>query len=769
MKKIHLKAGAGKKRKIIFTGGVLLLAVSALIASMIWNTGQLEDTLDKKTELYVSSITSQLSDNIGNRLETNLNYIAQLADTITRMPHIQSMDEFLIRKSEALGFHTVVEVSADGTVLCGLPPENPQFSSWLQEGVRNLTQPEIISLEGQLILFSVPMSTDGKTDRVLVGIYDSENIENLLYRTDFGTMGQVLILDKDGKVVASGGDTAHLEQQVEEFLSGANEENAALFGDMGAQIEEKRSGIFSFTYAPGESYVLAYTPFCVNDWALVAIVQNDFLNGEAKTYEYISYGIILISAFVFAALILAIVVTFEKNRKALEQLALKDKLTGGMTKQAFQERFLRLLEQNPPGAYTLVFMNVKDFKLVNKNFGLLAGDATLKYIHKILESHLQKEEPFCRSEMDHFFMALKEQTEEGVQRRIQEIRQAIDSFNEYTDVHYTLATSQGAFQITMPDMELTTMEDYARLASTAQKPGEVCAFFRNELLQEMNQMHLLSSLFQDSLKEREFQVYLQPKVSLRDGRLCSAEALVRWVHHEYGMIFPSDFIPMLEANGNICTLDLYVFEEVCRLLKSWMEEGKELISVSVNLSRQHIRNLNFLRSFVEVKEKYGIPDGVIELELTESVIFNHDQIQLMKEVIRRMHESGFLCSMDDFGVEYSSIALLKEFDVDVVKMDKRFFKDDLDQKSRYVIEGIIDIVHKLDIHVVAEGIETPELLDYLRNAGCDMVQGYIFSKPLPIGEFELWRENHGTEVKNKKRKETDAANGERTAEMEDLL
>lgn len=248
----------------------------------------------------------------------------------------------------------------------------------------------------------------------------------------------------------------------------------------------------------------------------------------------------------------------------------------------------------------------------------------------------------------------------------------------------------------------------------------------------------MNALFDGSVENHDFQIYMQPKVRLSDGRPGGAEVLVRWFHPQKGRILPSEFIPLFEKSDNICRLDLYVFEEMCIFLYRCMQDNRELLPVSVNLSRVHFKNLNFLSEFVALKEKYRIPDGIIEIELTESILFDEQQRELVKETIVKMHEQGFLCSLDDFGVGFSSLALLKDFDIDTIKLDREFFMDITNSKARSIITGFIRLAKDMGIHVVAEGIETQEQIDFLKEADCELVQGYYYSKPLTVVEFEEW-------------------------------
>ncbi|MDO4269755.1 MAG: EAL domain-containing protein [Eubacteriales bacterium] len=432
-----------------------------------------------------------------------------------------------------------------------------------------------------------------------------------------------------------------------------------------------------------------------------------------------------------------------KSRRQLAAVTMIDPLTKGDNSSAFQIKLKTLTSQAPPSTYTLVFLNIKDFQLINENFGVGAGDNTLKYIHSVLKSHIKEDELVCRSEMDHFFLCLKDASEQSVTERVAEIAEAVNGGGAYTGVGSRITLRAGGYLIDNPGLKVITMQDRARAACINAPEDAACAFFGPALLERKKREGILNSIFAASLKHHDFQIYLQPKVRLSDRKLCGAEALVRWRHPEYGMIFPSNFIPLFERNGNICILDVYIFEEVCRLLRSYLDARQALIPISVNLSRSHIKKPNFLREFVEIKKKYQIPDNIIEFELTESIMLSAEHIKLVKNVIGEMHKNGFLCSLDDFGFGYSSLSLLKDLEIDVVKLDKSFFDDVLNPKAESIILGFIEIAHRLGIKVVAEGIETEDQLNSLCRLHCDAVQGYFFSKPLSIVDFEAWSRASG--------------------------
>ena len=219
----------------------------------------------------------------------------------------------------------------------------------------------------------------------------------------------------------------------------------------------------------------------------------------------------------------------------------------------------------------------------------------------------------------------------------------------------------------------------------------------------------LDAAFEDAIRNHEFQVYLQPKVRPDRDQPCGSEALVRWKHPKFGMVYPPEFIPLFEKNGKICDLDFYMFEEICALLHSWMAEGRPIFPISVNLSRAHMGqpDLEFLDRFRQTKEAYAIPDDLIELELTESLLLElleRRQLELVSEAVAKIRALGFQCSMDDFGFGYSSLALLKDLDLSAIKLDRQFFLAE-NEKTWLVVNKFIQLAHDLGISVVAEGIE----------------------------------------------------------------
>lgn len=237
-----------------------------------------------------------------------------------------------------------------------------------------------------------------------------------------------------------------------------------------------------------------------------------------------------------------------------------------------------------------------------------------------------------------------------------------------------------------------------------------------------------------SIKNNEFIIYLQPKFDTKTERLVGAEALIR-KQVNGRIIMPDKFIPQYEETGIITILDMYVLEEVCKLQNKWKEIQFPLIPISINESRHHLKNKNHIKELLDIINKYNADTKLIELEMTETTVV--EDILLAKRAAENVKKLGFIVSMDDFGTGYSSFNILKDIEIDILKIDKTFFyKLEENRRAQIIIDTIIKMCKRLKIKTVAEGIETKGQINFLRNIGCDIVQGYYFSKPIPIKEFE---------------------------------
>lgn len=290
---------------------------------------------------------------------------------------------------------------------------------------------------------------------------------------------------------------------------------------------------------------------------------------------------------------------FRKNSKGedLERVIFKDDITDGDSAIIFRMKAANVIKNNPPKTYTIALLNIINFKLINSSFGFSEGDKTLKYIHDKIKENLGEDEYLCRSDIDNFFICIKENDEEIIKKRLKIIGKSVNDFNKNKPIKYHLQSAYGFILVEDINLDVRVMMNFARFScSNYKKTREFTNY--STIVSKIVKESKLNSMFEDSLENGEFKVYLQPKINLDDNTCKGAEALVRWVSPTEGFIYPGEFIDLFESNDKIIELDLYVFEEVCKIIRDWLNRGEKVIPISVNLSRNHIKNLDFLHDFI---------------------------------------------------------------------------------------------------------------------------------------------------------------------------
>ncbi|MEG1242216.1 MAG: GGDEF domain-containing phosphodiesterase, partial [Oscillospiraceae bacterium] len=381
-------------------------------------------------------------------------------------------------------------------------------------------------------------------------------------------------------------------------------------------------------------------------------------------------------------------------------------------------------------------------KVLNEQFGRDACNKVLVAIERGIHENLGQHECIGRLFADNFCILMEYKDEESLAKRFDEFYASSARQNEMEGtVWLPLRISFGVYVIGNHPLQIPHMIDRAKLSlrdTSREQRGKLrYAIFDEKERHKLFREKQLEDIMEASLKKREFQVYLQPKYKTQDETVGGAEALVRWLSPTEGMIFPNEFISLFEKNGFIIQIDLFVFEEVCSTIRKWLDAGREPIRISVNCSRVHLRTPGFLNEYKAILARYRIPPRYIEIELTETVVF--EDVEQLTNIISEIHRAGFCCSMDDFGSGYSSLNLIQDIPVDVLKLDGIFFRGGERSmvRTEAVIGSIISMSRALSMETVAEGVEDRIHVDMLKRMGCDYIQGYYFAKPMPIADFEL--------------------------------
>lgn len=416
----------------------------------------------------------------------------------------------------------------------------------------------------------------------------------------------------------------------------------------------------------------------------------------------------------------------------------RDDVTGGKNKKEFERVCSRLLKGE--GEFVVVYANIDRFKLINDAYGDDEGDVVLKKIHQIIdEEMLSWDEASGRIMADNFGMLMRFLSMNKLEHRLARINEQLSSLKDKDGVEYGIKLYFGIYQVVDKNESVSAMLEKANLAlkrvTHSMQHLVHMGVYDEKDKKQLGREKELEMKMERALRNGEFIPYLQPKYELENETIGGAEALVRWMDPVEGMIVPNEFIPLFEKNGFIVELDLYMFEQVCRLVEKWNKNGYRIIPISVNMSRRHFSVPGFFERYMQILSRYDVPDRSIEIELTESLFYN--EMSMLKELIDKIHEAGMLCSIDDFGSGYSSLNMLKEVEVDALKLDRVFFKETEDNKrSKSVINSVIHLAQDLELRTISEGVEVRSQVDYLKEAECDYIQGYIFARPMPVSDFE---------------------------------
>lgn len=412
----------------------------------------------------------------------------------------------------------------------------------------------------------------------------------------------------------------------------------------------------------------------------------------------------------------------QRERKTLS----RDSVTGAYTESGFELAAKKVIQKSNQTLFITVF-DISHFSIYNELHGKKKGDELLKKIVDIVCSFLSEQDVICRSYADNFIVL---SCKENVDVLIHEIKEANSFFNELLD--RKMVFSFGVYQINDSKLPISKMIDFASIAKKKVKGNTdnyICIFNNEMLNSHIYDAKLLDS-FNKGIDNKEFVAYYQPKYDVYTQEVVGAEALVRWVKDD-SIISPGYFIDLFEKNGQIQRLDFYMLEEVCIFLSKIINQGLKPIPISINFSRVHLFSSDFVNNIKETVERYSIPRYLIQIECTETVMTYNTELSI--ELLGELQELGFSIAMDDFGKAYSALNTLRAMPLDVVKLDSDFFSSTLDEeisKAKKIISGVVSLVHDLSLKIVAEGVETESQYLFLKEIGCDYIQGFYFSKPL---------------------------------------
>jgi diguanylate cyclase (GGDEF)-like protein len=411
---------------------------------------------------------------------------------------------------------------------------------------------------------------------------------------------------------------------------------------------------------------------------------------------------------------------------------LYDKLTGLYNYEGFLTRVKRSLVLGKHEHYIIIRLDIKNFKLVNDSYGMAAGDRLLCRVAEKMTGLNIPDAVFCRIASDRFGVFIPEEYEDEIVKSLLK-----DSFYADDEERYEVYIYMGVYRITDRAVPVMTMSDRANIALNTIKANRFVriAVYDDSMYKDIVRECVLSTEVSTAIDNEEIEVYLQPQVAADGHHISGAEVLVRWDHPEKGMLNPGDFLPVFENNYKIVDIDRHVWEIACKLIRKWNDEGRKQIYLSVNISPRDFESIDVYGTLTALIEKYQIDPEQLRVEITETTIMQNPEKQI--ELIGRLRLAKFYVEMDDFGSGYSSLGMLKDIHLDAIKLDMRFLSKGVDEeRGRKVLKMTIQLIKELGMTAIAEGVESQEEVEYLKKIGCDVFQGFYFSRPIPVAEFE---------------------------------
>ena len=730
-----------------------------VVGYTFYNYYQLQKNATQMSMNYVDNYTRLVAQNTNSKIYNNLEMFQTISDSLSHTKNfddIKALEEFMQRKAAICGFNFIeyVELESNRRAMGGTYPHNFRKSGY--QGLLATLEEEVsqrgytILIKDENLYVAVAVMNRGDELGLLWGGYSKRVLLNSINAHVFDQNMATNIVTLDGEVSLASDDQAslHLAQQIQ-----------ADPGMVMQLFSGSDSGVYEYKdNETGKMMYFSFHDIGLNDWYLVNSVPIEVFNsvqGRFLVQLLVALcGIVLM----FIGFILLQNNTVKRNNKAFKYLAFNDEVTKGINNNGLKATFFYLKDKHLIQQFTLAMIDVVNFKLYNEKYGVSFGDQLLVKIHDTIQTFLDSShfEYVSRVETDHFFVLLNDNNPHEVVKRLREITNALQF--ECVNLSKALGNEMFSFRIgasaLLPeDNDLETIKARVIIASKSAKVSQYnqVIFFDENLQNQLKHNQLLIARLSQSLIDEDFKLYIQPKVNQLTNQVEGLEALIRWDCPGVGFLTPDKFVPLFEEIGRVTEIDRYVFNHVCEWLVNRKQNNLPVYPISINLSRKHFEDVAFVTTFEQITKSYGIEPYLIEFEVTERIFMMEDCFVNMEVILDRMHEIGFKCSMDDFGVGYSSLSTLRRFPFDIIKLDRSFFFNINDDKNYQVIKCIVELCDALNMKIVAEGIESKQQLELLKQLGIYIIQGYYYARPMPLAFFDDWLHKFDQVMTNSRR------------------
>ncbi|WP_166484713.1 EAL domain-containing protein [Clostridium cuniculi] len=508
-----------------------------------------------------------------------------------------------------------------------------------------------------------------------------------------------------------------------------SEKNSDQVNKFKLDMFNKKSGVIKYE-GPGERRWMAYTPIGFEDLYLCTIIPEYVIDSDVDEIESLNFwaSIVIIIDIILIAGFFKFVESVKRRKN--DKILNLDPITNGNSYKKFNEELKKIYIKKELKA---IYMSIDldNFKIVNTVLGKECGDQVLKNIYKILEFHIGSNGCYCRKEADEFLAYYEYKDHEDLEYIVNSICESIRHIK--LSQNHILIPSVGICYMNNKDIPVESLEINAIIAKkkSKNKINEFYSYFKESNFYEMIDNKNILDDMNNAIKNKEFRLVYQPKFDAKTKKVVGAEALIRWIKLDNSTVFPNEFIPVAEKTGFITFIDSYVFREVCEKQAEWLKKGYDIVPISLNLSREKIKDQNFLYEYLKIIREVGLEKEYVQLEITEGDTYSYDNVR--SNIVDLIKDAGFKVLIDDFGVGYSSLSMLKDIKADFLKIDRSFIIDET-ISGKAMVKYIAKIAKIFNYKIVAEGVETEDQYNFLKEE-CDEIQGYYFSKPLEEEEF----------------------------------
>lgn len=709
--------------------------------------GQIRNSLQQQLMSSIEGVAEQNEILVEKEAGTRFRLLDSLARELSdgdESIFVDKMQGFV----ETYQFKRMGYIAADGTAKTTdgyrLNMSDRDFFQQSMQGKNFLTdafEDRIDTSYETINVFSVPVyEKNQKTIKgVLFGTCGYEMFEECLKNEIFEGQAFNYIIKIDGTIVAGSGNSKKWGIGKNIFVTDASEDERdddARDDDardkMISDMKEGKSG-YGMDPKRKEASLYYYMPLKIEEsgetWYVVTAVSESVLTSRMQVVMDAINSLMVIILAVISVSVGVYIYSWRKSKKELMTLAYQDPVTLGDNFVAFKER----AKSKKDSVGWLIAMDVTDFKLINSTCGVKKGDEMLRVIWEIFEIETGENELAAHANADRFILFWMDENQENIKQRLEHVIRKIEEIPERLEIP-NLFPVFGIFHTIVLD-EIDPLYGNAMQAKHQIKGRRDRHYiFYDELNHESIQENReLEEHFETALENEEFEIWYQPKYSAHSRKLVGAEALVRWRRADGALIPPLKFIPLFERNGNIIRLDEYVFRAVCRQQKEWQKQGQKMLPVSVNISRVSLYYSSVVGKYESIIRSFDLDSKYIQLEITESATIDNNEIF---NLLEQFHTAGFKILLDDFGSGYSSLAALNRMHFDTIKLDKSLVDYIGDDNGEKLLNSITKLAQSFGMEITAEGVETVEQLMFLCNLDCDDIQGYYFSRPLPVKEYE---------------------------------